>query len=160
MNSSSLKWVLGFFSVCLPSVLTFLKPHVFMHAHVLKMISAISWCLQKNPLHSSSHSPACCSQACTTSCVSLSSALSWTLIYRILVSVPHTQRQREGVQYFFSGYICASSVQRLACYSSFFFSPCIFLNHTHGYEGVHVEESLYHGESLSFCCITQSPNHF
>lgn len=105
-----------------------------MYAHVFKMISAISWGLQKNPLHSSSHSPACCNQAFTTSCVSLSSALSWNLIYRVLVLVPHTQRQREGVQYLISGYISAFSVQRLACHSSFFCSPCIFPNHTNGYE--------------------------
>lgn len=38
------------------------------------------------------------------------------------MSVPHAQKQREGVQYLFSGYISAFSVQRLACYSNFFFS--------------------------------------
>ena len=36
MNSSSLKWVLDFFFLCLPSALAFLKPHVFMYVHVLK----------------------------------------------------------------------------------------------------------------------------
>ena len=54
--------------------------------------------------------------------------------------------------------ISAFSVWRLACYSSFLFSPCIFPTHTHVYEREkeRMQRRACIMQSLSLSCITQS----
>lgn len=160
----SLKWVLDFFSLCLPPALAFLKPHVFMYVHVLKddlgqfleackrVLSLAVWFPQPSMLQLNLHN---------ISCVSLSSTLSWNLIYAVLVSVPHTQRQKQealglnfkGMRYFCFLSVDAGVLQQLSLFSLYlpYSYTCIWER-----EGVHATESLYHAESPSLCCITQS----